>query len=123
MNAKLGRRMRFVWQTSRFFSRMLIEHVASGWLLGIAPFLAHLGAAVSRTDYRWIPADVYLFVMMIGGGVAIDAFKDRRSDGPIRPLAGMLGSLVAAGAAWCYGSLETDIPALHDFLRANFRWP
>jgi hypothetical protein len=117
--AMLQRRIRLGWQTCRFFARTLLEYVATGWLLGIAPSLAHLAATAGRTDYRWVQGDLYLFVMTVGGNLAIRAFKDRSSDGPGRPLAGMLGSIMFSAAAWSYGSLETDVPAVREFVRSH----
>jgi hypothetical protein len=66
MLPKLGRKVRFAWEAARFCARMMLEHVATMWLLGIAPFLAHLGTAAWRSEYSWIPNDLYPFVMVIG---------------------------------------------------------
>jgi hypothetical protein len=113
-----GRKAWFVWQTSRFFSRMLIEYVATVWLLGIAPFLARLAVASSGHGYDWIPADLYLFVMIIGGNMAIEAFKDRRSDGPSRPITAMSGVGAAAASAWAFASLEAGTTPFDFLLRS-----
>jgi hypothetical protein len=75
MRADLVDRVRRAWNTARFFLRMLIEYVGTVWLLGLAPFLAHLAASTPRGAYEWIPADLWLFVMVLGGNVAIEAFK------------------------------------------------
>ena len=91
MRANVADRVRLAWNTARFFLRMLIEYAGTVWLLGLAPFLAHLAASWTGGAYEWVPADLWLFVMVLGGNVAIEAFKDRESDGPSRPLAAMLG--------------------------------
>jgi hypothetical protein len=75
MRAKLAHRARITWDTMRFFLRILIEYVGTVWLLGLAPFLAHLAASSPRGAYEWVPADLWLFVMVLGGNVAIEAFQ------------------------------------------------
>ena len=96
---------------------MVIEDVAAVWLLGIAPFLAHLAAAASARGYRWIPNDLYLFIMVIGGACALDAFKDRKSDGPLRAVAGIFGFVFVVGGAWAYASLESGSGVVNALLR------
>lgn len=118
MLSELGRTAWFGWNVARFFSRMLIEYVATVWLLGIAPFLARLALVVRGNDYGWIPADLYLFVMVIGGNMAIEAFKDRRSDGPSRPVTAFIGVATATGSAWAFASLEAGTTPFDLFLRS-----
>jgi microcompartment protein CcmK/EutM len=107
MGTKLRGRLRFVWNTARFFSRNFIEYVGTVWLLGAAPFLAHLAAAAPQHGYAWIPNDLWLFVMVTGGSSAMEAFKDRQSNGPLRAIAGITGFVCFVGGSWAYASLET----------------
>lgn len=110
-------RARLAWHTARYFLRMLLEYVATVWLLGIAPFLAHLAVAPPERGYAWIPADLSLFVMVLGGNIAIEAFKDRASDGPSRPAAALVGTIGAACGAVAFASLQTGRPDLNTVLR------
>lgn len=118
MRAMLRPRIRLAWNTARFFLRRFLEYAATIWLLGIAPFLAHFAAARPDRGYAWIPNDLYLFVMVIAGNVAIEAFKDRESDGPSRPLAAILGVALAVSAAWAFGSLEAQTAQFGTALRS-----
>jgi|SRR5947209_1521188 len=118
MRRKIGRKVHFAWDAARFFSRMLIEYIATVWLLGIAPFIARLAVASPGRGYDWIPADLYLFVMVVGGNMAIESFKDRRSDGPSRPFAGMFGIGAAAVSAWAFASLQAGTTAFDLILRS-----
>ncbi|MBV8298369.1 MAG: hypothetical protein JO083_02245 [Candidatus Eremiobacteraeota bacterium] len=106
MRTNLGRRVGIAWNAARFFARAFIEYVLTVWLLGIAPFVAHLAAMPARHSYGWIPDDLYLFVMVIGGSTAIEAFKDRECDGPSRPFAAMMGLCFAVASAWAFGALQ-----------------
>jgi hypothetical protein len=117
MEKNFRRRVRSMWNVGRIFSRMVVEHVAAVWLLGIAPFLAHLAAASPKQGYRWVPNDLYLFVMVIGGACAMEAFKDRESEGPLRAIAGVTGFVCVIGGAWAYASLEAGTGALNALLR------
>lgn len=117
MRANLAGRVRLAWNTARFFLRMLIEYAGTVWLLGLAPLLAHLAASSKGGAYEWVAADLWLFVMVLGGNVAIEAFKDRESDGPSRPLAAMLGVLMMVSGAWSYGVLESRSPRFDSVLR------
>jgi hypothetical protein len=116
METIFHQRARSIWNVGRIFSRMVVEHVAAVWLLGIAPFLAHLATASPKQGYRWVPNDLYLFVMVIGGACAMEAFKDRESEGPLRAIAGVTGFVCVIGGAWAYGSLEAGT-ALNGLLR------
>ena len=80
-----GAHLRFGWDIMRFFMRRLIEYVVSVWLLAIAPLVAHLAAALQQpaNRFEWIPNDLYLFLMVIGGSAAIETFQDRSSNGPM----------------------------------------
>ncbi len=118
MRANLAGRVRLAWNTARFFLRMLIEYAGTVWLLGLAPFLAHLAASSHGGAYEWVPADLWLFVMVLGGNVAIEAFKDRESDGPLRPLAAVLGVCLVIVGAWAYGFLESRGARLDFGIRA-----
>ena len=117
MGTKLRRRIRVTWQTARFFTRMLLEHIGTVWLLGSAPLLAHLAAAAPQRGYDWIPNDLYLFVMVTGGTIAIEAFKDRSSDGPSRPLAAIFGTTLALAGAYGFAVLETGVAPIDAVLR------
>lgn len=112
--------MRFGWDVVRFFIRRLIEYVVSVWLLGIAPFVAHLAAALEQpaNRFEWVPNDLYLFVMVIGGSAAMETFQDRKSDGPMRMVAGVVGVYALLFGAWAYGSLEVGIAPINAVLRA-----
>jgi hypothetical protein len=118
MSKEMRRRLWFWWRTSRFCTRMAVEHVATIWLLGIAPFLARLSSAAWRGEFRWLWSELYLFVMVVAGNTAIEAFKDRRSDGPLRPMFAMLGSLVAVVAVWAFATLEAGPRPLATVLRS-----
>jgi hypothetical protein len=115
-----GARVRFGWDFTRFFIRIFIEYVVSAWLLGIAPFVAHLAAALEQPNSRfdWIPNDLYLFVMVIGAGAAWETFKDRESEGPMRLIAGVAGVAGLLIGAWAYGSLEVGAAPVNPGLRA-----
>ena len=117
MGTKLRGRLRFVWNTARFFSRNFIEYVGTVWLLGAAPFLAHLAAAAPQHGYAWIPNDMWLFVMVTGGSSAMEAFKDRKSNGPFRAIAGIVGFMCFVGGAWAYGSLEAGTAPVNPVLQ------
>lgn len=117
MQKSFHQRVRSIWNVARIFSRMVVEHVAAAWLLGIAPFLARLAAASPRQGCHWIPNDLYLFAMVIGGACAMEAFKDRESDGPLRTVAGVAGFVYVVGGAWAYASLEAGAGALNALLR------
>jgi peptidoglycan/LPS O-acetylase OafA/YrhL len=119
MEKDFDRRVRSIWNVARIFSRMAIEHVAAVWLLGIAPFLAHLAAASPKQGYRWVSNDLYLFIMVIGGTCAMEAFKDRKSTGPLRAIAGIVGFACALGAASAYASLEAGTGLLNTLLRKH----
>jgi hypothetical protein len=55
--------------------------------------------------------------MVLGGNIAIEAFKDRSSDGPSRPLAAVVGVTFAVVGASMYGSSETGDAAFPTLLR------
>jgi hypothetical protein len=110
-------RIRFVWNVARYFSRNFVEYVGAVWLLGIAPFLAHLAAAPPQHGYGWIPNDLWLFVMVTGGSSAMESFKDRQSTGPFRAVAGLAGYVCFVGGAWAYGSLEAGAAPVNAVLR------
>ncbi|MBV8367847.1 MAG: hypothetical protein JO036_02770 [Candidatus Eremiobacteraeota bacterium] len=111
--------MRFGWDVVRFFMRRLIEYVVAVWLLGLAPFVAHLAAALQQPANRfdWIPNDLYLFLMVIGGNAAFEAFQDRKSKGPMRVIAGVAGVCALLGGAWAYGSLEVGRAPVNELLK------
>ena len=115
-----GAHLRFGWDIMRFFIRRLIEYVVSVWLLAIAPLAAHLAAALEQpaNRFEWIPNDLYLFLMVIGGSAAIETFQDRKSDGPMRIVAGGLGVCALLVGAWAYGSLEVGAAPVNKLLRA-----
>ena len=115
-----GAHLRFGWDVSRFFIRRLIEYVVSVWLLGIAPFVAHLAAALQQpaNRFEWIPNDLYLFLLVIGGNAAVETFQDRKSDGPIRIVVGVFGVCALLVGAWAYGSLEVGRAPVNELLRA-----
>ena len=115
-----GARLRFGWDVTRFFIRRLIEYVVSVWLLGIAPLVAHLAAALQQpaNRFQWIPNDLYLFLMVIGGSAAIETFQDRSSNGPMRIIAGVGGVGALLYGAWAYGSLEVGSAPVNTFLKA-----
>jgi len=106
MRVNLGQNVGIAWNAARFFARAFIEYVLTIWLLGIAPFVAHLAATPPQHGYSWIPDDLYLFVMVIGGSTAIEAFKDRECDGPSRPFAALMGLCFAISSAWAFGALQ-----------------
>ncbi|HEV3085929.1 MAG TPA: hypothetical protein VGX96_01795 [Candidatus Elarobacter sp.] len=114
-------RSRFVfgWNVTRFFTRIFIEYVVAVWLLGIAPFIAHLAAALQQPASRfdWIPNDLYLFLMVIGGGAAMETFKDRKSEGPMRIVTGVVGVWALLFGAWAYGSLEIGTAPINEVLK------
>ena len=116
-----GARLRFGWDVTRFFIRRLIEYVVAVWLLGLAPFIAHLAAALQQpvNRFEWIPNDLYLFLMVIGGSAAIETFQDRISDGPMRTVAGVFGVCALLVGAWAYGSLEVGTAPVNELLRAS----
>jgi hypothetical protein len=119
MRRKYGAQLRSAWSVASIFSRMLVEHIATVWLLGIAPFLAHLAAATPQQGYRWIPNDLYLFVMVIGGACGMEAFKDRASEGPLRAIAGVFGFAAVVVGASAYASLESGTGPLNELWRAK----
>jgi hypothetical protein len=98
---------------------MFVEHVATVWLLAVAPSLAHLAATAADSGHGAgsIEGDLYLFVMVIGGSTAMEAFRDRRSDGPVRVVAAVFGVMALVGGAWAYGSLATPGAAFNAYLR------
>jgi hypothetical protein len=113
-------RLRFGWDVTRFFIRIFIEYVVSVWLLGIAPFVAHLAAALEQpaNRFEWIPNDLYLFVMVLGGGAAMETFKDQKSQGPIRMITGVICVCASIFGAWAYASLEVGTAPINDLLKA-----
>lgn len=89
------------------------------WLLGISPFLAHLASSDPSRGYARIPNDLYLFVMVTGGTLGMDAFKDQQSRGPIRSLAGVIGFCAIPAGAWAYGALQAGTTPVAAVLRTS----
>jgi hypothetical protein len=55
MGKHVYRRVRSIWNVARISSRMMIEDIATVWLLGIAPLLAHLAAVSPKQAISGFP--------------------------------------------------------------------
>lgn len=106
------------------FAQELLEDVAFIFIMGLLPVGAHWLFSLEKAgDNRdWVAAELYLFVMMICGQAAADAF--RTPGGIVRTVvfvAGALGVLAGAGA---YGLLyvhprAADAVGVEAFLQAQ----
>ncbi|HEX3465090.1 MAG TPA: hypothetical protein VHS78_13675 [Candidatus Elarobacter sp.] len=119
MRRKTLRRILLLWSVGQIAARMFLEHVATVWLLGSAPFLAHLAIAEPARGYGWIPNDLYLFFMVAGGTLAMEAFQDRRRRAPFRTMAGVAGAFSFSAGAWAYASLEAGTSPIDGVLRSS----
>jgi hypothetical protein len=90
-------------------------------LLGIAPFIAHVAAALQQRNDRfdWIPNDLYLFVMVVGAAAAWETFRDQKSDGPVHLITGIIGVVALLIGAWAYGLLEVGTSPFNAVLKAS----
>jgi hypothetical protein len=114
----------YIWDVARFTIRDLFEFVASVYLVGILPVVMHLGVTLenpsSSKDRTWVPAELYLFVMVTSAAAALETFRNRSDDGPLRSFIGIGGGIMVLVSAAGYGSLIVNSPTaqpLNDIFR------
>jgi hypothetical protein len=116
------------WKRADLTFRNCLEFVVFVYVLGFLPLSLHFIVSLTYRpqDWNWVPAEMWLFVMVTCGAAFGDSWKMRRqNDGTLTFVVICLGSLGAVIGALAYALIMLQPTFLANFtgiFQNNVRW-